>query len=344
MPKYDWDALDFSLHPTDKMFIAECELGGQWHHEGLVDFGPIPISPAAGALNYAQSVFEGMKAFRRHDDSVALFRPEKNAQRMIRSAEAICIPPVPESLFLNAVTSTITANEHYIPPCGKGAFYLRPIIFADGDHLGCRPAPHYRFVVYASPVGNYFKGELAPIKLFTSYDYHRAASKGTGHAKYAGNYAGSYASMLAAKAAGYQSTLYLDAQSNCYIEEAGTANIFFVSGNRLITPQLGSILEGITRESIITLAEHKLGMSIEQRNIDINEISDFDECFCTGTAAVITPVSDITTRNDTICYQNGAVGPITQTLYDMYRGIQLGDQEDSFGWIKTVITSTNSLA
>lgn len=332
----DWEQLSFSLTPVRSMYVATLNAGERWHTGDLQPFGDIPMSPAAGILNYGQGVFEGMKAQRNHAGEIVLFRPDVNARRFARSAQAVCIPPVPDALFLDAVEQVVQDNIDYIPPCDRGSLYIRPLLIGSGGLLGNAPAPSYTFIVFASPVGNYFSNGLAPIALTVCEDYHRSAPKGMGAAKFAGNYAGCYPSTLASKAAGFAMCIYLDAKESRYIEEAGSANIFFVKGDKLVTPPLGCILPGITRDAILTIASEELGLSVEERNIDIDEALTLDECFCTGTAAVITPVGRVQYRESEVVYCNDMVGPVTRRLYDAYRAISLGDVEDTRGWVKTV--------
>jgi branched-chain amino acid aminotransferase len=330
---YDWSTLDFSLHPVKSMYIARCKQEDTWEHGALEPFGDIPMSPAAGVLNYAQGAFEGMKAQRNKDNEIVLFRPHDNAKRFANSAERLCMPPVPEDVFMDAVTQVARDNADFIPPHGRGTLYMRPLLIGSGALLGNGPAPEYTFIVFASPVANYFTGDLQPICVKICTDFYRAPTHGMGNAKYIGNYAACYESTLKAKAEGYRVCLYLDAKEGRYLEEAGSANLFFYKDGKLLTPELGSILPGITRDSIIKIAREHMGLEVIETKISIDEALAADECFCTGTAAIITPIGVINAKGQDHTINHNKVGDITQTIYDLYRGIQAGSEKDTLNWI-----------
>lgn len=328
----NWDQLGFALTPTKSMYLTTTALNQPWQAGELTPFGNLSLSPAAGIFNYGQGIFEGMKAHRTKQGDIVLFRSQDNAERFQHSASTVAIPPVPTKLFIDAIKQVVLDNQDYIPPYGKGALYLRPLVIGSGALLGNAPAPEYTFVVFASPVGNYFKGGLEPIRIKVSLDYHRSAPLGTGHAKFSGNYAGCYPSTLAAKQEGFAVCLYLDGKTSTYVEEAGSANVFFRFGNTLKTPSLGSILAGITRNSIITLAREQLGLQVEECHLSIDEALQADEAFCTGTAAIITPIGELNYKDKATIFCNNQVGKVTHELYQCYREIQLCERDDPHGW------------
>ncbi|MDF1654004.1 MAG: branched-chain amino acid aminotransferase [Coxiellaceae bacterium] len=329
----DWDKLTFSLTPINTMYLSTTAINQPWQPGKLQPFKNISISPAAGIFNYGQGIFEGMKAHRTKNDDIVLFRPEANARRFAHSAAAVAIPPIPEDIFLEGVRAVVKDNQEFIPPYGKGALYLRPIAIGTGQLLGNAPAPEYTFIVFASPVGNYFAKGLSPIRTKIATDYHRAAPHGTGHAKFCGNYPGCYPSTLQAKKEGFAVCIYLDAAETKYIEEAGAANIFFRFGNTIKTPQLGAILPGITRDSVIQLIRNQLGLEVEETQISVEEALTADEVFCTGTAAIVTPIGSIHYKDNETIFCNNEVGEVTRQVYDLYRAIQLCEQEDPYQWV-----------
>ncbi len=333
MEAVEWDELSFSLTPTRSMYMAECDLGGEWRPGELIPFGDLSISPAAGVLNYGQGVFEGMKAYRSAKDRIVLFRPERNARRFQASAERLCIPPLPEEIFMNAVLSTVGDNIDFVPPLGKGSLYIRPVVWGTGPVLGVQPAPSYTFVVYVSPVGPYFKGGMRLLHLEVTKQFHRAAPRGTGNAKAIGNYAASLYPLKLAKAKGFDEILYLNASDEACVEEVGSANLFILSDGVLKTPALdGSILPGVTRDSVIQLARERLNMEVRETQVSVSDVAQADEVFCTGTAAVITPIGEITTEEGHNVITD-SVGPVSRKLYDLLTGIQKEELEDPFGWV-----------
>ena len=290
----DWDSLTFSLTPTDTMYLTETKQDEAWMPGDLRPYGNMSISPAAGVLNYGQGLFEGMKAYRTANDRVVFFRPEENARRMQRGADRLKMPPVPESVFIDAVEQVVAANLKWIPPMGKGALYVRPLLMGSGPVLGVSPAPSYTFLVYVTPVGPYFKDGVTAIDLLISEEYHRAAPGGSGGVKAIGNYAPGMMPSKKAKAAGYSEVIYLDAETHSCVEEVGAANFFCLKDGVLYTPELtGTILPGITRDSIIKLAR-KNGMEVIETKVTAEFGMTADEAFCCGTAAVISPIGSIT--------------------------------------------------
>ncbi|KAM0859424.1 hypothetical protein ACQ4PT_047205 [Festuca glaucescens] len=329
----DWESLGFGLVETDYMYIAKCGPDGNFDKGGMVPFGPIAMNPSSGVLNYGQGLFEGLKAYRKSDGSILLFRPLENATRMQTGAERMCMPAPPVEQFVDAVKQTVLANKRWVPPTGKGSLYIRPLLVGSGAVLGLAPAPEYTFIIFASPVGNYFKEGLAPINLIVEDKFHRATPGGTGGVKTIGNYASVLMAQKIAKEKGYSDVLYLDAVHKKYLEEVSSCNIFVVKGNVISTPAIkGTILPGITRKSIIDVALSK-GFQVEERLVSVDELLDADEVFCTGTAVVVSPVGSITYQGKRIEYAgNQGVGAVSQQLYTSLTSLQMGQEEDSMGW------------
>lgn len=329
----DWENLGFGLVQTDYMYTAKCGPDGNFDKGGMVPFGPIEMNPASGVLNYGQGLFEGLKAYRKTDGSILLFRPMENAMRMQTGAERMCMPAPPVEQFVDAVKQTVLANKRWVPPTGKGSLYIRPLLVGSGAVLGLAPAPEYTFIIFASPVGNYFKEGLAPINLIVEDKFHRATPGGTGGVKTIGNYASVLMAQKIAKEKGYSDVLYLDAVEKKYLEEVSSCNIFVVKGNVISTPAIkGTILPGITRKSIIDVALSK-GFQVEERLVSVDELLDADEVFCTGTAVVVSPVGSITYQGKRIEYAgNQGVGTVSQQLYTSLTTLQMGQVEDRMGW------------
>jgi len=335
-PAIDWDSLTFSFTETDRMYIAKCKQGEEWQAGIMQDFQELRLSPAAGVLNYGQGLFEGMKARRAADGRVLLFRPELNARRAQDGSRRLGMAVVPEEMFLDAVHQVIQENISWLPPNGRGELYIRPLIFGSGAILGVAPAPEYTFLVYAIPVGPYFKGGMNPISLKVSNEFHRAAPGGSGGVKAIGNYAPGMMPSKNAKAEGYAEIIYLDAVHHRYVEEVGAANFFCVKDNVLYTPELtGTILPGITRLSTIELAR-SLGYQVLETKVDIEFAMGADEAFCAGTAAVISPIGSIEHGGNVATYCDGEVGAVTKQLYDALTAIQEGRAPDPFGWTPSV--------
>ncbi|RDY03902.1 Branched-chain amino acid aminotransferase 2, chloroplastic, partial [Mucuna pruriens] len=327
----EWDDLGFGLQPTDYMYIMKCTRGGTFSKGELQRFGNIELNPSAGVLNYGQGLFEGLKAYRKEDGNILLFRPEENGLRMKIGAERMCMPSPTVEQFVEAVKDTVLANKRWVPPPGKGSLYIRPLLMGSGPVLGLAPAPEYTFLIYVSPVGNYFKEGLAPIKLIVETELHRATPGGTGGVKTIGNYAAVLKAQSAAKAKGYSDVLYLDCVHKRYLEEVSSCNIFVVKGNVISTPAIkGTILPGITRKSIIDVARSQ-GFQVEERLVSVDELLDADEVFCTGTAVVVSPVGEITYLGKKVSYGDG-IGVVSQQLYTVLTRLQMGLTKDEMNW------------
>lgn len=327
-----WDDLGFGIVETDYMYITKCSGNGNFSKGELKRFGNIELSPSAGVLNYGQGLFEGLKAYRKQDGSILLFRPEENALRMRMGAERMCMPSPTVEQFVEAVKLTVLENKRWVPPPGKGSLYIRPLLMGSGAVLGLAPAPEYTFLIYVSPVGNYFKEGLAPINLVVENEYHRATPGGTGGVKTIGNYASVLKAQSAAKLKGYSDVLYLDSVHKRYLEEVSSCNVFVVKGRTISSPEIsGTILPGITRKSIIDVAR-KQGFQVEERPVPVEELLDADEVFCTGTAVVVSPVGSVTYLGKRISYGETGVGAVSQQLYSALTALQMGLTEDTMGW------------
>lgn len=332
----EWDGLTFAIRPSDAMYYAKINAGEAWPKTELVPYAEFGIMPSAGVLNYGQGIFEGMKAYHSDAGQIVLFRPEDNARRAYEGAKRLGLTPVPVDYFIDAVKQVVLANERLVPPTGKGSLYIRPLLIGSGPILGVAPAPENTFTIYVSPVGPYFKGGQSAIKLQASKTYHRAAPGGTGNVKAIGNYAPGMVPAKIAKDAKFNEVLYLDAKENRYIEEVGAANFFCIKNGVLYTPSLrGTILPGITRNSVIQIA-HLLGYRVVEKKVSAKEALGMDEAFCTGTAAVISPIGSITVEDRTRVFNNGDVGPISRQLYETLVGIQEQRLVDPFGWVHVV--------
>tara|TARA_B100001123_G_C15334582_1_gene1032346 strand:- start:3557 stop:4522 length:966 start_codon:yes stop_codon:yes gene_type:complete len=315
------------------MYLATCERGGEWEKGSLVPYGNIEFSPAAGVLNYGQGVFEGTKAFKTEKDRIVLFRPEMNAQRMIQSAERLCIPLIPEESFLDAVEKTVRDNADYIPPSDKGSLYVRPIVWGTGPVLGVHEAPSYMFVVFVSPVGPYFQGGIPCLHIKVTKLFHRAAQNGTGAAKAIGNYGASLYPLKLAKDRGFNEVMYLNSNDQEMVEELGAANVFVLKGNKLLTPRLGgTILPGVTRDSTIQIARDILDLDVQETDVSVDDILSADELFCAGTAVVICPIGKVTTDDD-YAEISHEMGPVTKELREALMDIQIERREDQFNWL-----------
>lgn len=334
--KIDFDNLSFSIMPADTMYLGKCKADGVWDEGSFLPYGDISISPAAGVLNYGQGLFEGMKALRTRGGQVVLFRPAENGKRLGEGARRICMPAFPVEKFVDVIIEIVRRNIDFVPPYGKGSLYVRPCLWGTGAVLGVAPAPEFTFMVYASPVGPYFKTGFKPIKLEITHEYHRAAPKGTGGVKYIGNYASGMLPAKKTKAKGFNECIYLDAREEKYIEEVGAANFFCVKGDTVMTPKLGSILPGITRKSVLQIASEVMGLQVVEKNLSVEEALAADEAFCSGTAAVVSSIGSITCEGHETIYNDFKVGPVTQALYDHLTRIQLCEEEDRFGWVVPV--------
>ncbi len=334
----DWSNLGFGYIQTDMRYVSNYK-NGAWDDGVLTEDATVVISECAGVLQYAQTIFEGMKAYTTKDGKIVVFRPDLNASRMADSARRLEMPVFPEDKFVEAVAKTVEANAAYVPPYGSGAsLYLRPYMFGSNPVIGVKPADEYQFRIFATPVGPYFKGGVKPLTLKVS-DYDRAAPCGTGHIKAGLNYAMSLHAIVTAHEEGYDENMYLDAATRTKVEETGGANFLFITkDNKVVTPKSDSILPSITRRSLMYVAKEYLGLEVEEREVFIDEVKDFAECGLCGTAAVISPVGKIVNHGEEICFPSGMekMGPITQKLYDTLTGIQMGTIEAPEGWIKEI--------
>jgi branched-chain amino acid aminotransferase len=331
----DFDNLGFTFVPTEKMFVAHYA-GGKWTDVGLMPVGEFWTHPAAGAYHYGQAIFEGTKARLTKDGEIVLFRAEDNARRMAEGCRRLMMPAYDEDKFFDAISQTVLANKAYVPTDEQGALYIRPAMFASGPVLGVKPADEYIFLVFVSPVGPYFKGGFKPIRLKVSKEYHRAPAGGVGCVKAAGNYApGMYPHSLA-KQEGYAEILYLDV-TNEHFEEVGAANFFLRKSDELATPSLDdkSILPGYTRASVLQLAADE-GLKAVERDVMLPEIYDADECFCAGTAAVITPIGAVEIDGQEVVIGDGGVGKYSQFFYDKLNAIMIKEAPDKYGWVTTI--------
>ncbi|MBI0583431.1 MAG: branched-chain amino acid aminotransferase [Methanomassiliicoccus sp.] len=339
--KIDFDHLGFGEIFSDHMFRMDYEHGG-WLEPEILPFGKIEVLPSLSTLHYGQSVFEGLKAFRARKGGINVFRPDKHAERMWHSSDRLCIPRVDKDIFLTAVDELIRLDQTWVPSKVGTALYIRPFTFATEDYIGVRVSEKYSFFIITGPVGAYYKEGFNPVSLMTSGDFVRAVRGGLGEAKTAANYAASLLPAYEAKKRGFAQVLWLDALEEKYIDEVGTMNMCFVKDNVLITPPLeGTILAGITRDSVLHLARH-WGIKVEERRISIDEVlssikdGSMTEAFGTGTAAVISPVGKIYHRGETVTLNDNRTGPLAQRLFDEITGIQSGERADPFGWVHRV--------
>ncbi len=334
----DWSNLGFGYIQTDKRFVSNFK-DGAWDEGTLTSDANVVISECAGVLQYAQTCFEGLKAYTTEDGKIVCFRPDLNASRMKDSCERLEMPVFPEDRFVEAVVDVVKANKAYVPPYGSGAtLYIRPYMFGSNPVIGVKPADEYQFRIFTTPVGPYFKGGAKPITIRVC-DYDRAAPHGTGHIKAGLNYAMSLYAIMDAHRQGFDENMYLDAATRTKVEETGGANFIFVTKDgKIVTPKSDSILPSITRRSLMYVAEHILGMEVEQREVYFDEVKDMAECGLCGTAAVISPVGKINDHGKEICFPSGMeeMGPVTKKLYDTLTGIQMGRMEAPEGWIKVI--------
>ncbi|MCQ3001789.1 branched-chain amino acid aminotransferase [Pseudomonas syringae] len=333
----NWDTLGFDYIKTDMRYLSHWR-DGAWDEGSLTEDNVLHISEGSTALHYGQQCFEGLKAYRCKDGSINLFRPDQNALRMQRSCGRLLMPQVPTDVFIEACKKVVAANERFIPPYGSGgALYLRPFVIGVGDNIGVRTAPEFIFSIFCIPVGAYFKGGLKPNNFVIS-GYDRAAPQGTGAAKVGGNYAASLMPGSEAKKLSFADAIYLDPQTHTKIEEVGSANFFAITHDDVfVTPKSPSVLPGITRLSLIELAQNRLGLKVVEGDVFIDKISDFKEAGACGTAAVITPIGGISYNDKLhVFYSETEVGPVTRKLYAELTGVQSGDVEAPAGWIVKV--------
>ncbi len=336
--KPDPDTLRFGQVFTDHMFIMEYSPEKGWHNGRVQPYAPLQIDPAAAVFHYAQEMFEGLKAYKSKEGRVLLFRPDMNAKRTTNTNERMCIPHVDEELFVEAVKAVVEVDKDWIPNKKGTSLYIRPFIIADEPFLGVRPADHYLFMVILSPVGPYYAGGLAPTKIYVENEFVRATPGGTGFAKIGGNYAAGLRSQEKAHENGYEQVLWLDGVERKYVEEIGTSNAFFKIGDEVITaPLTGTILPGITRDSVINLLK-QWGIKVCERRMTIEDVFEAGksgkmvEMFATGTAAVISPVGELSWKGEKVVINKGKIGELSQRLYDELYGLQIGEVEDKLGW------------
>ena len=330
----DWGNIGFGYIQTDYRYVSNYK-NGAWDEGGLTQDANIVLNECAGVLQYAQTVFEGLKAYTTSDGRTVVFRPDLNGERLEQSAARLEMPIFPKERFVEAIKQVVKANEAYVPPYGSGAtLYLRPYMFGSNPVIGVKPASEYQFRIFATPVGPYFKGGAKPITIRVC-DFDRAAPNGTGHIKAGLNYAMSLHAIVDAHNQGYDENMYLDAKTRTKVEETGGANFIFVTRDgKVVTPKSGSILPSITRRSLLQVAREYLGLEAEEREVYFDEVKDFAEAGLCGTAAVISPIGKIVDHGKEICLPSGMeqMGPVTKKLYDTLTGIQWGRLPDKYGW------------
>ncbi len=334
----DWSNIGFGYVQTDYRYVSNFT-DGAWDGGVLTQDSNIVLNECAGVLQYAQTIFEGLKAYTTEDGHIVTFRPDLNAERMMDSAARLEMPVFPKERFIDAVNQVVAANEAYVPPYGSGAtLYLRPYMFGMNSVIGVKPADDYQFRLFCTPVGPYFKGGAKPLTIRVS-DFDRAAPNGTGHIKAGLNYAMSLHAIVSAHHEGYDENMYLDPKTRTKVEETGGANFLFVTRDgKVVTPKSDSILPSITRRSLVHVAQKYLGLEVEEREVLLEEVQDFAECGLCGTAAVISPVGKVVDHGREICFPSGMaeMGPVTRKLYDTLTGIQMGRIEAPKGWIHVI--------
>lgn len=334
----DWGNLGFGYVQTDYRYVSNYK-NGAWDEGALTEDANIVLNECAGVLQYAQTIFEGLKAYTTDDGHIVTFRPDLNGERMEASAERLEMPIFPKQRFVEAVTKVVAANAAFVPPYGSGAtLYLRPYMFGSNPVIGVKPADEYQFRIFCTPVGPYFKGGVKPLTIRVS-DFDRAAPHGTGHIKAGLNYAMSLHAIVSAHEEGFDENMYLDPGTRTKVEETGGANFLFVTKDgKIVTPKSESILPSITRRSLVHVAQEYLGLEAEEREVYLDELKDFAECGLCGTAAVISPVGKVVDHGREICFPSGMaeMGPVTRKLYDTLTGIQMGRIEAPKGWIHVI--------
>ncbi|MBM7703760.1 branched-chain amino acid aminotransferase [Metabacillus iocasae] len=336
------EQLQFGKTFTDHMFIMDYTEGKGWHDPRIVPYQPLILDPAAMVFHYGQSVFEGLKAYLTKDEAILLFRPDKNMERLNRSNDRLCIPRIDEEFAIEALKQLISVDRDWIPTAEGTSLYIRPFVISTEPFLGVAPSSRYQFIIILSPVGSYYKEGIHPVKIAVESEFVRAVLGGTGTAKTGGNYAASLKAQQVSNLKGYSQVLWLDGVERKYIEEVGSMNIFFKINGEVITPSLnGSILEGVTRNSIISLLKH-WDIPIVERRISIDEVYEaykegvLEEAFGTGTAAVISPIGELFMKEEKLIINNSQTGELSKKLYDTLTGIQTGKDIDSFGWVVKV--------
>ncbi|OEH84542.1 branched chain amino acid aminotransferase [Desulfuribacillus stibiiarsenatis] len=339
--KPDQNALGFGKYFTDHMFIMDYEKNIGWHNAKIIPYQPIPLDPATAVFHYGQAIFEGLKAYRTDDNRILLFRPSKNMERINITNQRMCMPDVDVDFCVNAIKEIVRIDQDWIPSAPGTALYIRPFIIATDPYLGVRASQTYKFMIILSPVGAYYPQGMNPVNIYVEPDYVRAVRGGTGDAKTCGNYAASLKAQERAAEKGYVQVLWLDGVEKKYIEEVGSMNVFFKINGEIITPALGgSILPGITRASVIHLLK-AWGLTVTERKISMDELYQayqsgiLEEAFGTGTAAVISPIGELSWNGENI-ELGKEVGELAKKVYDTITGIQTGKVEDAFGWIVEV--------
>jgi branched-chain amino acid aminotransferase len=336
--KPDFASLGFGKYFTDYMFVMDYHSENGWYNPRITPYEPITLDPSAMVFHYGQAIFEGMKAYKTADGTIQLFRPEKNMKRLNESCDRLCIPQIDEQFLLGAIKQLILTEKDWVPDGEGTSLYIRPFIFSTEPYLGVRPSKQYKLLVILSPSGAYYGSQLSPVKIYVEEHYVRAVIGGVGHVKTAGNYAASLKAQEKADANGYAQILWLDAKENKYVEEVGSMNIFFKINGEVVTPKLnGSILPGVTRDSVIQLLKY-WNIPVREAKISIEEVyaaherGELEEVFGAGTAAVISPVGELNWNDHTIVINDHKIGQLSQDLYDEMTGIQLGKKEDPFNW------------
>lgn len=340
--KPDWDNLGFGKYYTDHMFIMDYTKGKGWHDARIVPYAPLQIDPSAKVFHYAMEIFEGLKAYYAMDGKIKLFRPDANAKRLNSSAERICLPQLPEEIFIEAVEALVRVDADWVPKNPGTSLYIRPFIIANDPGVGVHLPEMSQFIIILSPVGAYYPEGLNPVSIYIEDEYVRATLGGTGYIKCGGNYAASLIAQQKAEEKGYTQVLWLDGVERKYIEEVGTMNVAFVIGDEVVTPALGgTILPGITRDSVLRVL-NSWGHKVSERKISLEELYSvaksglLKEAFGIGTAAVIAPIGAFLIKGEKITVGDGKIGALSQKLYDTITGIQWGDIEDTFGWTRIV--------
>lgn len=334
----NWDKLGFGVYFSDHVFVSDFA-DGKWDEGRIIPYGPMEIEPSLCTLHYGQTIFEGMKAFRDVKGGVNLFRPDMNAARLNHSGSLVCIPPYDEKMFIEAIKEIVRMDEKWIPTERGQSLYIRPLVYGSGNFLGVHASATYKMIIMTSPVASYYAEGLNPVKILVSSDYVRAVRGGLGTAKTAANYAASILAGTLAKKEGYSQVLWLDGVSRHFIDEVGAMNIMFVIDDEIITPSLaqGSILAGVTRDTVLTLAR-EWGLKVSERQVTIDELVEahsqgrLKEAFGTGTAAVISPVGMMQYNDKSLVINDMKIGPLAQRFYDTITGIQYGEIEDTHGW------------
>lgn len=334
--------LSFGKYYTDYMFVCDWTKGIGWHDARIVPYGPLEFDPASMVLHYAQETFEGMKAYKAKDGRTLLFRPEMNARRFANSNKRMSMPTMDEDMFVEFVEAIVTKEKDWIPTGEGESLYIRPFMFATEAAVGVHPSNSYKFMIILSPVGAYYAEGVNPVKIYVEDEFVRATVGGTGFTKCGGNYAGSLAAQVKAEELGYSQVLWLDGVHRKYVEEVGSMNVMFKIDGKIVTaPCEGTVLPGVTRDSILTLLK-SWGYEIEERHLSVEELMEaghngkLEEAWGTGTAAVISPIGELYYKGDIVKVHNFTTGELTQKLYDTLTGIQWGDIEDTFNWSKAI--------